>query len=206
MNIKDLRLYDIKNFSVNKLLGDVYQRKDFLINIGVLALTIFMSMKFAHKQTTSASQLTSSIRDLENKIKATKELDLTNLQLTQFLEKLPKGVSGTDEVVAALNNLALKNDIYISSFDPKGQDKSDYFTKYKIQLTFTVNRFEDLGQFVYDLENSRTNFRVDRFQAALAQKQNDRYLRGIKSRSAPDDTDTVTVDMEILAISIKDNK
>lgn len=197
LSLSDLKNYDVKNIDATKLLRNLQSRRDILINLVVLVATLFAIAKIYENRTIAARTLNTQIKALEEKVKAIVAYEDSKAKLDQFIATLPTGLGGPSEIVEKINSLAIMHNIQIFSLAPSTTTAADTYSKIIFRLSVAAPKYEDLGQFVADIENGKHNLRVDRWTASI----NEPLSR--ERRPEEQSAKQITAEMEIAAYTFK---
>mgnify|MGYP001563563607 CR=1 FL=1 len=139
--------------------------------------------------------LKNRIADFEKKTEAINEHQKAAQGLEEFMKALPGGVAPAN-VIDKLNDFAEKRKVRIESFLP-GEPKSEaLYGKSSIRLDLSADSYRDLWLFVYDIEASPYNLRVDQWSGSI---QAGRQGPGAQSSGE----EKIHAQMEITAIYFK---
>lgn len=194
LTLKDLSEYDIKNVDVGKLIKDLMNRKDILVNIAVILVTLFLFKKVVGVQNKTIIQLKSQTANIKEKMDALADYEAIKKQADNYIDKLPQGIGRVDNIVEKVNELAVSRGIKILSFTPSGKNKDDFYEITRVKLSIEAPRYEDAAYFVSDIEKSDLNLRVENWSISLGQRRR-RGRRSIQSGE-----ETIGFSMEIASI------
>lgn len=173
INLKDLSEYDIKNIDIGKLTKNLQHRKDILAGFVVIFIFIFFLNKIHSEHKQKISTLRTQAAALEEKIKVISQYEKARETLKTLLLSYPSGLSSMNDIVTTLNDLATRRNIQISAFSPLGQKNFDLYTTTNIALTVSASKYEDLGAFIYDIENSKDNLRIENWSISSFSQKSD---------------------------------
>ncbi|HOW36246.1 MAG TPA: type 4a pilus biogenesis protein PilO [Candidatus Omnitrophota bacterium] len=204
ITLKDLSEYDVKNLDIKKIVQNIRQSRELMINIVIVFTTFFLAIQIIDKSSKEISSLKIKVADLEKMSKAITEYKNADEALTLFLNASPKGLTETEAIINKINNYAIKHDIQILSFTPAQQENRENLKKTGVTFDFKANRYEDIGLFIYDIENADYNFRIEQWSASSAPPTNLREDEQAKAMKATDkDINPIAVNMKIASIELK---
>ncbi len=200
LSLKDLKEFDVKNIDVAKLLKGIQQRTDVLINVALILGTLFFIGNIYSRRQAKVRDLTVKITALEGKIKAISDYEKSKDELSRSIDSLPKGIAESDAMVNKINEFAITHNIQILSFVPADSKATDLYSKRNLRMTIATSRYENLGLFVKDIENSGYNLRVERWSASL---QGIALSRQREMQGDEPPTQQINAEIEIAAIDFK---
>lgn len=204
ITLKDLSEYDVKNLDIRKIVQNIRQSRELMINIVIVFTVFFLAIHTIDRNSKAINSLKTKAADLEKKSKAIAEYKNAEEALTLFLDASPKGLTETEDIINKINNFAINHDIQILSFTPSQQDNRENFKKTGVTLDFRAKRYEDIGRFIYDIENADYNFRIEQWTASSAQQVNPGETGEINPTGKSEkNINPVAVSMKIASIELK---
>ena len=165
LTFKDIKEYDLQNIDLKKTLENLTHRQDYLINIALVILAVFLVIKITTDQKGKATRLQQQVSVLEKKIGAISEYEDAENRLDTYIASLPQGMVETNTIIERLNNLAIVRNIQILSYDPLERQATDIHVKTNLKLSLLAQNYENLGLFIQDLEDASNNFRIEEWSA-----------------------------------------
>lgn len=152
----------LQNIDMQELSG----KKDVVINIIIVVLTVFLIRFTVQKQTAQISKLRNNIEDkkviiqLQNKIKEVKN------EVAAYGKDLPVTRDYTD-VINEVTNIARKNNIKITNIGQQQMRISDF--TYDLPLTLSITGdYYDIWSFLRGIESSKELFSIESANVAGA--------------------------------------
>jgi hypothetical protein len=202
MNIQELSQYDIKNIDVTKTFKTLLRRKDILANIAIVFLAIFLANQILGARKAKVQILKNEAQTLQSKVTTVSEYESESKRFSNYVSALPQGPRDINGIVNKLNEFATKNDVQIATFSPSGQTSNDLFDVVKVRINISAKNFKNIGFFIYDIENSNNNLRVESW--AIGSPSTYTRRRWPKTTISSETKDeTVNVEVEIASIIFK---
>ncbi len=202
LTFQDLKEYDIKDIDINKIINQLKMRKDILANIVIILAVLFMAMKISGYIQKEKETLIQEINELSQKEKAVKKMNATEKDLNSIRTSLPQGPETVDDLIGKINQLATANNIQISDYTPQRSRETEFFYPIQMQLVVRADSYEQIGYFIYDLENANINLRVDNFEMGSSSTRRSSYF----SFTDPPGEDKITANINIVAINFKEGQ
>ena len=161
-----LQEYDIKNLDIVALQKNLINRKDILANIGVVFLAFIIASNINGKQKIQIRELSSEIAIQQEKTTNISQLKGIEAEFNSFASSFTEGIVNANQVIDRLDGLALARDVQILSFTPQQMPGTDFYDILSISLEISASRYSDIGFFIYDIENSAYNFRIENWVAS----------------------------------------
>ncbi len=201
-SLRNVNISAIKNEEITKRLKTLLARKDLLLNFAIIVITVITITKIYDGQALQKKELEVKVLDLEKKSQVVSDYEKAQSQFDNFFNTLPQASLEVDAIINQINQLAIAHHIQILTFSPRGEFGTELFDQTNIQLVISAVRYEDIGYFVYDIEHSNLNLRVESWATNKATQTTNRsfYDYSVKKETADDE---IKVDMEIAAIKFR---
>ena len=171
IDLKQLNQIDIKtliNFDAlqggidfNQLQNSLWRRKDVLINIALICLTIWGANAILKNKNTETTQLKTEIEELTKKTDAIVDYEKQEKIKNDFVTNAPKGFDGFTNIIDKVSVLANEANVQILSFDPDAAGKNDFFVLEKVGFLISADRYRNMLSFVKKVETAEESLRID---------------------------------------------
>ncbi|GEM_PF-3256438 len=159
MHISDLSKIDIKDIDFNKLKDRLLDRKDLLIQIGlVVVFLIIISSLFKNSQV-EVGKFKSQMADLQSKTSVVAEYNKTNEDASAFLKEAPPPLS-EDQIINFVTDLADKNNVKILTFSPAKVEDEEVLSTTMLQFSLETKEYKDMVHFIADIERSKNLLQI----------------------------------------------
>ncbi len=202
--IQQLNSIDIKNVDISAWVEELWQRKDLLVNIGIVVIACIFALHLVGSRNSEVKNYKKSIRELEKKVAILEDLELLKTQTTKYLKTVPDGPKDISELMSIVTEIAVKDNVQISSVVPGQEETTPYYTKFNLDLVVTADQYQNIARFIYDLESVQKNIRIDSW-ASGSSAQGGRRLRWQKTESSSENRKTKVV-LKISSIQLKKGK
>lgn len=192
LSLKTLREYDIKDLDLGKAIKFFQERRDVAFNIAIFVAAIFVANLILGDYKTKQQALKNEIIQMKEKNQIVSEYKENQNHLEQYTNALPEGINQADDLISKINDFAVKHNLQITSFTPRGKESLPLYDKIGMTLNFTTTDYRDAALFVSDIENSNLNLRAERWQASIARSP---------QNNAP--AQPIDVEIDISAIKLK---
>ncbi len=200
MNLNDLKNFDVKNINVEFLKENFVRKPENAVKaLLILVSFLFMFNIFSAKQK-EARELKTKITEMEDKMESINNYQKDLKELNHYIESLSAGIPDY-EIIDKLSDFAEKRNIHILSFSPAKSENEKFYRRTMIDLNISAGSYKDLALFIYDIESSPFNLRVDQWTGQLATD-----LESISSdQAAKQETkkQSIQVQVQIGAINFK---
>ena len=201
--LNEIKVEDLKNVDYKALLENLKNQPDRIVLSVVIAATAIFLLFYFSKRPKKIQQLNIEIHTLEEKTKAIDSYEARKKEIKTFMDTIPKTIT-VDSLRKLLNDLAIKNNIYIDSFSQAQREDEDLYETISFQINISANEYRDVVRFVQDLESSPYGIRVDSWKGSLsAQRAISFAVRG-KDQQAQGPRLYVLLD--VAAVNFKDDK
>ena len=168
---------DINNIDINDLISRFLSQKVVIANIIVVVLGLlggyYLYNNFTH-QKQAAQQ---NIAMLQEKLATISTYQTTKKQFDEFKNTLPKSID-EDNLVDALSNYAIQNNVEVVSFSPVTSSDSAYYTRSSVDMNVRAKDFKQLVLFIKTLESEQMVLRLENYHfGALNLKGQELSLR-----------------------------
>lgn len=191
MNLAELSKLDVKDikaFLSGAHVQDIWQNKIVVLNTALVLITLTVVVLSFGGRANENKQIGKKITELEERLAAvTQQNDITQ-NLNNFLEKFP-GSLESDRVVNVLTDLAEKHNVQIRSISPLRTDQRQLYTKTTLDLSISVQNFQDLGWFIREIEKNGSTLYVEKFSGTLNSSAGQQH----EAQSAIESTITVAL-------------
>jgi len=196
MNLKEITQIDIQSINISHIILTLLKRKDLLGNVIIVIIALFVTSQIVVGRNKKLAEVKSEIFSLEGKMTAVSSLEQADKDFKDFVATLPQGPKDINSIVSKLNEFATKNEIQISTFSPSGQTTNEFYDLVKIRISIVAKSFENIGYFIYDIENSNNNLRVENLtMGGQTQYTRRRWARPGSQDDKKDDSLTAEVDI-----------
>ncbi len=166
MNITELKDIDIKNIDMATLQATLLKRQDVLANLVIVVITLFVVINLITSKENEREHLLSTIPGKQKKIEAIEQNKKAGKQFDEFFNALPKGLPD-NMIIDKLTDFAEKHHVQITNFSPTRSENDKLYDRGRVNIDIVAPSYKDLWLFVYDIENSGYNLRVDTWSATL---------------------------------------
>jgi Tfp pilus assembly protein PilO len=195
MNLKDLNnisVEDLKNIDVSALKEKIQSRPDVIITILTITISIFATVFVYTKYETQAKSLNQQVNAFKEKNKVVAKHKKSQEEYNKFIKTFPDSLT-IDEFSNKLSRTALAYDIRILDFKPTQKSNNDYFSYDGVAITISANEYEDLVDFIKEIESSSNTFRIESWKAgAGGQSNQSRRRKSEKTTSSTKVNSTIT--------------
>ncbi len=164
MDLKNINI-DLKSIDLASFKRILTQRQDIAANLALVLFSFFLMFRIYSDRQHEAVVLKTRVADLEQKIEAISQHEKAAQELDGFVKALPEGIAPSN-IIDKLNDFAEKRKVRIESFLPAGSQSQALYEKSSVLLNISADSYQDLWLFVYDIETSPYNLRVDRFSGS----------------------------------------
>lgn len=167
--LNEIKIEDLKNVDYKALWENLKKQPDRIILTVLIVITSIFMLGYISKRPKKIQQLNTEIRVLEEKIKAIKSYEERKKELDDFMNNMPETIA-VDTMRKLLNDLAVKNNIYIDGFSPAQREERDLYETIRFQLNLSADEYRDIVSFVRDLESTPYGIRVDNWRGNMGQR------------------------------------
>ena len=199
MNIKDLNQLDIKNVDLNQVKDYIQKRPEILVNILLIAATIFVIIYMFTGQQKKANNLNYSTIQMKEKWEVVKSLKIIREENKKFVKDFPKTIPG-DRLIDKLSEFALLHNVQVVSFLPAKQKSNDILEYTTASLTVSSVEYSDIVSFIKDIEESPYALRIERWSGGQQLRHTNR--RGSSPQEEPS-KDIIVAQIDIGSIKLK---
>ena len=160
MNLSDLKHLELKDLDLEQIKDNLLERKDLLINIGLVVATILVCFTVFNNNRKAAATAQAKVLQMQGKTDVIAQhqqsLDKTKEFKEQFLPTLSE-----NDIVELVTNLAIKSKVQVLSYSPAQEASSGIYNRLTMQFIFTATEYADMLQFIYDIEHTPNALRVE---------------------------------------------
>ena len=176
-DVSKIEVADLKNLlHPAKLQELLNQRPEFLVNAGIIVVTIFIvffTFSNRHHELQSLKTKIIELEEKRNAIKTQKDIDDV---LVSFAKSFPQTTT-SENLINYITELAAPKNIEINSMSPAKKVTKVLYDTTTMQMQITSKDYKDLARFIYDIEHSPYALRIEQFTASLATQSNARRSR-----------------------------
>ncbi len=199
MDLVGLKNLDVKKLDPKEIQKTLTNRQDIFVNILVTLATFFFMFQIVSGKQAESKLLKSRISDLEKKIESINKNKQSVKELEEFTSTLPDGVPG-NLIVDKLTDFAEKRGVQIVYVSPTETEIKSHFDRTSVNVNLTAKSYKDLWLFIYDIETSPDNLRIDRW-SGLMESNRRNVLNG--RVQGMDIVETINAQMDIGSIKFK---
>ncbi len=160
IDIAKMDINDLQNIDYQKLLSSIRKKPDIAISIVIPLLAIFVCFNIFTKSAIERRTLANKIQEMEKKLTVLSEYKTAESELQTLLTSLSSKITEND-FINTITDFAARNNIEIESFSP-AQNKSDpIYDLTMINLSANTKNYNDVIQFISEIENSKANIRIN---------------------------------------------
>lgn len=201
MNLSDLANIDINDIDFSKIREKLLIRQDLVVNIGLIILSCFLMIYIYQDRKDERERLKNKIIALEQKSESIETYQAYQERLEEFMKKLPEEIS-SDTLISELTDIAVARNIQILSFTPAKQETRQYYDIIYVNLDVLADSYADIGLFIYDIENSIYDLRVERWSGHLG-SQSRMYSSPRGGRFQASGQKTLTFSVKVALVNFK---
>ena len=202
MNLSDLKELDLKNLDLDQIKDNLLERKDLLINIGLVVVTIVLCFLIFNKNRSAAVAMQAKFLNMQGKTDVIAKYQQSLDKVKGFKEQFPAAMNEND-IVELVTNSAVKNKVQILSYSPAQETNAGLYDRLTMQFIFTVTEYADMIQFIYDIEHMPNALRVESWNGKV--ESVNLSVRGRSSRDTIEET-AKRFNVQITVAVIKLNK
>lgn len=199
MDLVGLKNLDVKKLDPKEIQKTLTNRQDIFVNILVTLATFFFMFQIVSGKQAESKLLKSRISNLEKKIESINKNKQSVKELEEFTSTLPDGVPG-NLIVDKLTDFAEKRGVQIVYVSPTETEIKNHFDRTSVNVNLTAKSYKDLWLFIYDIETSPDNLRIDRW-SGLMESNRRNVLNG--RVQGMDIVETINAQMDIGSIKFK---
>lgn len=171
IDIRKMDINELQNIDYQKLLSGVGKKPDTAISIVLVLLGILFSFNLLMKSQSEKKAIQNKIVEMQTKLEIVTQYKKAEEELENFIKNQPPKMT-EDGFINKITDFAVKNSIQIESFSP-AQNKSDpVYDLTSINLTASAADFNDVGLFIKDIENSKSNIRINNWSGNMGVSKN----------------------------------
>ena len=203
MNLSELKDLDLKNLDLDQIKENLLQRKDLLINIGLVVVTVILCLFIFNKNRSAAATVHAKFVNMQGKTDVIAKHQQSLDKVKAFKEQFPAALNEND-IVDLVTNSAVKNKVQILSYSPAQEASAGLYDRLTMQFIFTVTEYADMIRFIYDIERTPGALRVESWTGTV---ENANFLapRGRPNTNTTEET-TKRFNAQIIVTVIKLNK
>jgi Tfp pilus assembly protein PilO len=200
-DFKKLNEIDVKDVNWTALKEKFLERKELLVMVGCIVVTLFLLMSTVGKRIDESKDLKSRIVSMEEKIGFIKEHDAVKDAIAKYVRNFPETIA-EDKMISMLTDLAVKYGVTINSFSPGTRVEEGLYSRTSIQLNLSTKDYRNVVFMVGEIENDPRAIRIDQltFETGGGTRSR-RYAR----QGEEEKEDVVSVTMTISAIKLNEN-
>jgi len=171
IDLKQLSQFDIKSllkpetFQVDinftQLQGILLKRKDILINIALVIVTLWGVNTILKNKTAETDRLKTEIEELAEKADAIIDYEKQKKINSAFDANTPKGFEGFTDLINKVSVLANSANVQILSFNPEEAERTDSFVREKVRFSIFAENYQNMLSFVQGIETAEEGLRID---------------------------------------------
>ncbi len=201
--INQLNSIDVKSIDFSRINEEVFQRKDILVNAGVILLSVYFLFNIMGDRKDNISAHQEEIEVLQRKVSVVEELENTKGKIHQLLNSVSVGPSDVSSLINLINDFAIKHKVQILSFVPSGAEQTEYFEKINLDLSIASDSYANIGSFVYDIETSNKNLRIETWSVGGgATRRRGRWTQASQGKQEGD----IQVSLRIASVNLNKEK
>lgn len=197
--LNSLDIKDLKQLDYDKLLQEVKKKPDIIIIAGLILLTFFFSISYFSKHQRQLKNIRNEISLLKDKNETIEKYNQMKTKLDKFEARILPPVSET-EFINKITDYAVNQKMQIESLSPSFKEERELVQLTRIKMRLAAKSYEDIWLFVYDIEESPQNFRIDSWKVDMGVPSNQR--QGNDSTTGLEQQ-IINVDLEISSINFK---
>lgn len=201
MKLNDLSKIDIQtlqNITEEdiKLFGK--QHATILINILLIAVTLFVIIFLFAGQSNIAAGLDKKLKELQEQKHEVEKGELVKKQYADKISFLPAAITN-DELRNKISGIALESDVQIVSFEPKDEKQDDVVKISFFEMNILSKNYRNIMRFTANIEKIPNAVRVDKWSG----KMEESVFKGqnIQTRESP-----ITGTMTLSSVTLKENE
>ncbi len=200
MKISELRDIDIKNIDVKQVNEFFVKKPNIAVSILLGVVSIFLVFKFFSEKQVESTRIKRTIDEVQKKIDAINQYNQSLKEFNEYVDALPVGLVGS-ALLDTLTEFAEKNNIRVLSFTPAQSQSSQFYDSTSISMDVSARNYKDLLLFVYEIENSPYNLRVNQWSESI--ENNREMVPSASEDSTPQDQPIHMITLSIDSISFK---
>ena len=166
MNLSDLKQLDLKDLDLAQIKDNLLERKDLLINIGLVVGTVALCFFIFNNNRNVAATAQAKVVEMLGKtdviVQHHKSLD----KIKKFKEQFPAPLNEND-IVDLVTNSAIKDKVQILTYSPAQETNSGIYSRLTMQYSFIAMDYANMIQFLYDIEHTPNALRVENWNGTV---------------------------------------
>ena len=172
MKISELKDIDIKNINAKQINEFVLKKPNITISILMVLVSFFFVFKFFSETQTNSQEIKRKIDEVQKKIDVINQYNQKLKEFNEYVDDLPQGLAGSG-LIDTLTEIAEKDNIRVLSFSNSRFQSRQFYDLTSINLDISAKTYKDLLLFVYEIENSSHNLRVNQWAESRSEDSND---------------------------------
>ena len=195
--LNSINVEQLKNINLNQIKDILKQRPDIFINIFLVGVTLFASIRIYTWYQSESSTINSEISLTKEKLQAVEEQKKIRSDYDKFIEGFFEMIN-IDEMNNKLSEMALNNKVLVISSLPLDTRSNNYFVLTGVKLDVSADDYDNILGFIKDIEDSHYAIRINRWSG---RSNYDYSINNDLEKTVP-----LQVTLEIEAINLNNDK
>ena len=167
-DLQNIKLdFDFSQFDFKSFRESLIRRKDILIDIILIVVTIFAVRYLFMFRSDKMHMTQSTLSQLEEKQKAAGALEKEEENLAAFKKNLPEGLATETEIIKTILGLAQAQSINVIDYTPADPQMTEYYSIQSVNFTLESS-YAEMITLVRLIEKYKKNLRIDSLKKEAA--------------------------------------
>lgn len=200
IDISKMDINDLQNINYEKLFKDIRQKPDKIIGVSACLLAVFLSFNIFNKTQTKKRAYQIKTFEMEEKSKIIDEFNTAQADLKNFLTSVPPKLT-ENEFINKITDIAVSHNVKIDSFSKNEDNTLSNHSLISLEISALVSTYEDLYQFINDIETANSSIRVNSWSGNLS-NSNTNYQR--RAEAASPESASINFRINISLVTFKE--
>lgn len=198
--LKNMDINTLKNLDLAQIKAKLLSRVDILINIFLIAITIFATIYIYNNRKQKHNGLLQALAQAQEKKDVVDVYRQKLEELDELTAELPESLN-SDLLISKISEFALLNDVQIKSFSPAQETVGKLSTVSNVKINISAKEYKNLLAFTNQIEQSDYFLKIKSWSGRM-DTGSTRVSRRRGEYEQPIENDTIEATIEIESLSL----